>query len=225
MINIILFLLELSLHLSDTRPTILGDTNQQKRPGCCKPGYRWSLNGAFKCSASVEASGWCHRGCAPNEWHEAEVLVLVLLGALLGHLSLSLQADGMWNDRTSQNYLSHENKAFIIFHPILLCWLFWLLNVDTPKMGYSIIVNPRISKVGLHPFPCKSNSYCHVTSWILHCCRMIQKMSLQQVGISRTGRESRRETTQMNEKNGSIFWYHFFLTTVAHYVTLVYDDI
>ena len=131
----------------------------------------------------------------------------------------------MWNDRTSQNYLSHENKAFIIFHPILLCWLFWLLNVDTPKMGYSIIVNPRISKVGVHPFPCKSNSYCRVTSWLLHCCRMIQKMSLQQVGISRTGRESMRETTQMNEKNGSIFWYHFFLTTVAHYVTLFYDDI
>lgn len=34
--------------------------------------------------------------------HEAEVLVLVLLGALLGHLSLSLQADGMWNDRASR---------------------------------------------------------------------------------------------------------------------------
>ena len=77
----------------------------------------------------------------------------------------------MWNDRTSQNYLSHENKAFIIFHPILLCWLFWLLNVDTPKMGYSIIVNPRISKVGVHPFPCKSNSYCRenvlTTGWDL----------------------------------------------------------
>ena len=70
-----------------------------------------------------------------------EVLVLVMLGALLGHLSLSLQAEWMWDVMFTLKY-SHKNKAFIIFHPILLCWLFWLVNADTPK--WAIRVNPKM---------------------------------------------------------------------------------
>lgn len=113
------FCCKLSLHLWDTRPTILGDTNQKKGlvAASLDTGDHWM--GPSNAVPQLKLRSDVMEVEHP---HEAEVLVLVLLGALLGHLSLSLQADGMWNDRASRLWSTSAMKIKLSSSFILLSY-------------------------------------------------------------------------------------------------------